>query len=170
MVKRLFEKKEARILMLGLDAAGKSTILYNLKLGEAVISNPTVGFNVETVEFQRTKFNVWDIGGQDKLIPMWKHYFRNADALVFVVDSSDRNRIQKARREMMKVLNDEEMKDVPLLVYANKQDIGVMDLKEVISGLELVELKGRDWHCQPSNGLSGQGLVDGLVWLNKKLK
>ena len=71
--------------------------------------------------------------------------------------------------EMIKVLNFEEMKNVPLLVYANKQDIAVMDVREVIRSLELVKLIDRDWHCQPSNGLSGQGLMKGLVWLNKKL-
>ena len=167
---KLFSSREARILMLGLDAAGKSTILFNLKLGEVVMTNPTVGFNVESVQFKRTKFNVWDIGGQDRLIPMWKHYFRNAEALIFVVDSSDRNRIEKAKRELHKVLNDEEMKDVPLLVYANKQDIGVMDLKETMGGLGLLQMKGRKWYCQATNGLTGQGLAEGMIWLDKNLK
>ena len=167
---KLFSSREARILMLGLDAAGKSTILFNLKLGEVVMTNPTVGFNVESVQFKRTKFNVWDIGGQDRLIPMWKHYFRNAEALIFVVDSSDRNRIEKAKRELHKVLNDEEMKDVPLLVYANKQDIGVMDLKETMGGLGLLQMKGRKWYCQATNGLTGQGLAEGMIWLDKNIK
>lgn len=60
---RLFGKKEMRILMLGLDAAGKTTILYKLKLGEVVSSVPTIGFNVETVEYKNIKFTVWDVGG-----------------------------------------------------------------------------------------------------------
>ena len=89
----LFEKREARILMLGLDAAGKTTILFKLKLGEVVSSVPTIGFNVETVEFKNCKFNVWDVGGQDKIRGMWRHYYQNTEGLIYVVDSSDRARL-----------------------------------------------------------------------------
>jgi small GTP-binding protein len=89
----LFGKRELRALMLGLDAAGKTTILYKMKLGEVVSSVPTIGFNVETVEFQKVKFTVWDVGGQDKIRQLWKHYFQNTQALIFVVDSSDKDRV-----------------------------------------------------------------------------
>jgi len=64
-----------RLLMLGLDAAGKTTILYKLKLNQDVTTIPTVGFNVETVTYKNVKFNVWDVGGQDKIRPLWRHYF-----------------------------------------------------------------------------------------------
>lgn len=77
--------------MLGLDGAGKTTILFKLKIGEVVSSIPTIGFNVETVEYKNIKFTVWDVGGQDSIRAMWKHYYQNADALIYVVDSSDRN-------------------------------------------------------------------------------
>lgn len=73
----LFGKKDMRILMVGLDAAGKTTILYKLKLGEIVTTIPTIGFNVETVEYNKTNFTVWDVGGQDKIRPLWRHYFQN---------------------------------------------------------------------------------------------
>ena len=165
-----FDKKEARILMLGLDAAGKTTILFKLKLGEVVQSIPTIGFNVETVEYKKIKFNVWDVGGQDKIRPMWKHYYQNADGLIFVVDSSDRNRIEKARLELDKMLREDELKDTILLVFANKQDLGVMDVKEVINRLGLKEIKGRAWHCQGTSAVTGEGLLEGLQWLTDKLK
>ena len=165
----LFEKREMRILMLGLDAAGKTTILFKLKLGEVVQSIPTIGFNVETVEFKNSKFNVWDVGGQDKIRVMWKHYYQNAEGLIFVVDSSDRNRIDKAREELHKMLAEEDLKDAVLLVLANKQDIAVMDVKEVIERLELASIKGRAWHCQGTSAISGQGLTEGFTWLHKKL-
>lgn len=74
---KLFSKKEMRILMVGLDAAGKTTILYKLKLGEIVTTIPTIGFNVETVEYKNISFTVWDVGGQDKIRPLWRHYFQN---------------------------------------------------------------------------------------------
>src|SRR3990167_8132182 len=89
-------KKEMRILMVGLDAAGKTTILYKLKLGEIVTTIPTIGFNVETVEYKKINFTVWDVGGQDKIRPLWRHYYQNTQGLIFVVDSNDKDRIQEA--------------------------------------------------------------------------
>ena len=97
---RMFGKKEMRILMVGLDAAGKTTILYKLKLGEVVTTIPTIGFNVETVEYKNISFTVWDVGGQDKIRPLWRHYYQNTQGLIFVVDSNDRDRVEAARDEM----------------------------------------------------------------------
>merc|ERR1739848_588727 len=99
----LFGKKEMRILMVGLDAAGKTTILYKLKLGEIVTTIPTIGFNVETVEYKNISFTVWDVGGQDKIRPLWRHYFQNTQGLIFVVDSNDRDRMGEARDELMRM-------------------------------------------------------------------
>ncbi|CAN6446289.1 unnamed protein product [Victoria cruziana] len=103
---RLFAKKEMRILMVGLDAAGKTTILYKLKLGEIVTTIPTIGFNVETVEYKNISFTVWDVGGQDKIRPLWRHYFQNTQGLIFVVDSNDRDRVIEARDELHRMLNE----------------------------------------------------------------
>ena len=101
---RLFGKQQMRILMVGLDAAGKTTILYKLKLGEIVTTIPTIGFNVETVEYKNISFTVWDVGGQDKIRPLWRHYFQNTQGLIFVVDSNDRERVQEAKDELNKML------------------------------------------------------------------
>jgi len=101
---RLFGKKQMRILMVGLDAAGKTTILYKLKLGEIVTTIPTIGFNVETVEYKNICFTVWDVGGQDKIRPLWRHYFQNTQGLIFVVDSNDRERITEAQEELQKMV------------------------------------------------------------------
>ena len=75
VIDSLFGKQEAGVLMIGLDAAGKTTILYKLKLGEVVTTIPTIGFNVETLEYKNLKFTVFDVGGQDKIRPLWKHYY-----------------------------------------------------------------------------------------------
>uniref|UniRef100_A0A8C2L351 ADP ribosylation factor 1 n=1 Tax=Cyprinus carpio TaxID=7962 RepID=A0A8C2L351_CYPCA len=80
---KVFSKKEMRILMVGLDAAGKTTILYKMKLGEIVTTIPTIGFNVETVEYKNISFTVWDVGGQDKIRPLWRHYFQNTQGKTF---------------------------------------------------------------------------------------
>lgn len=171
MMNKVFGNKEMRILMLGLDAAGKTTILYKLKLNQSVTTIPTVGFNVETVTYKNVKFNVWDVGGQDKIRPLWRHYYTGTQGLVFVVDSNDRDRIDEARQELHRILSDREMKDCLLLVFANKQDLpGVMTPTEVTEKLGLLRMKDRSWYCHPSNALEGDGLFEGLSWLSQNIK
>ncbi|XP_023209643.1 ADP-ribosylation factor 2 [Centruroides sculpturatus] len=141
---RLFGKKQVRILMVGLDAAGKTTILYKLKLGEIVTTIPTIGFNVETVEYKNICFTVWDVGGQDKIRPLWRHYFQNTQGLIFVVDSNDRERISEAQDELQKMLNEDELRDAVLLLFANKQDLpNAMTAAELTEKLGLNQLRNR---------------------------
>jgi len=121
---RIFNQtREMRILMLGLDSAGKTTILYKLKLGEVISSIPTIGFNVETVQYKKIEFTVWDIGGQTKLRPLWRHYFTGTEGLIFVIDSSDRERISECSEELSQLLISDELRDAKLLILANKQDL-----------------------------------------------
>ncbi|MFS7979993.1 ADP-ribosylation factor 1 [Helianthus anomalus] len=130
-----------RILMVGLDAAGKTTILYKLKLGEIVTTIPTIGFNVETVEYKNISFTVWDVGGQDKIRPLWRQYFQNTQGLIFVVDSNDRDRVVEARDELHRMLNEDELRDAVLLVFANKQDLpNAMNAAEITGKLGLHSL------------------------------
>merc|ERR1712188_235269 len=103
---KLIGKQEVRILMVGLDAAGKTTILYKLKLGEIVTTIPTIGFNVEIVEYKNISFTVWDVGGQDKIRRLWRYYYQGTNAIIFVVDSCDRDRMEEAREELAKMLNE----------------------------------------------------------------
>merc|ERR1711976_1025407 len=120
---KLFGKKEMRILMVGLDAAGKTTILYKLKLGEVVTTIPTIGFNVETVEYKNISFTVWDVGGQDRIRRFWRHYYGGTNGVIFVMDSNDRDRAEDACQELSKMLGEEEMRDAVLWAVANKQDL-----------------------------------------------
>eukprot|EP01010_Urceolus_cornutus_P001259 NODE_1789_length_756_cov_673.493635_g1390_i1.p1 GENE.NODE_1789_length_756_cov_673.493635_g1390_i1~~NODE_1789_length_756_cov_673.493635_g1390_i1.p1 ORF type:complete len:184 (-),score=32.27 NODE_1789_length_756_cov_673.493635_g1390_i1:145-696(-) len=168
LLKNLFgQKKEFRILILGLDAAGKTTILYKMKLGEIVTTIPTIGFNVETVEYKNVKFTMWDVGGQDKLRPLWRHYFQNTDALVYVADCNDKERVSQARDELQKMLSEEELRGAALLVFANKQDLpSAMSTAEITDKLGLHALRQRDWFIQGSCATSGEGLHEGLDWLS----
>jgi len=169
--KGLFGKKEMRILMVGLDASGKTTILYKLKLGEIVTTIPTIGFNVETVEYKNISFTVWDVGGQDKIRPLWRHYFQNTQGLIFVIDSNDRERIGEARDELNKMLNEDELRDAVLLCFANKQDLpNAMNAAEVTDKLGLHALRNRNWYIQATCATSGDGLYEGLDWLSNQLK
>jgi len=167
---RLFSKKDMRILMVGLDAAGKTTILYKLKLGEIVTTIPTIGFNVETVEYKNINFTVWDVGGQDKIRPLWRHYFQNTQGLIFVVDSNDRERVGEAAEELNKMLNEDELRNAVLLVFANKQDLpNAMSVAEVTDKLGLHSLRTRKWYIQSTCATSGDGLYEGLDWLSNTL-
>merc|ERR1739848_232025 len=121
LMSRLFSKQEMRILMVGLDAAGKTTILYKLKLGEVVTTIPTIGFNVETVEYKNINFTVWDVGGQDKIRPLWRHYYQNTQGLIYVCDTNDRERVLESAEELKKMLAEEELSNAAVLVFANKQ-------------------------------------------------
>lgn len=171
LFKNLFGKKEMRILMVGLDAAGKTTILYKLKLGEIVTTIPTIGFNVETVEYKNISFTVWDVGGQDKIRPLWRHYFQNTQGLIFVVDSNDRERVSEARDELNRMLNEDELRDAVLLVFANKQDLpNAMNAAEVTDKLGLHHIRNRGWYIQATCATSGDGLYEGLDWLSNELK
>uniref|UniRef100_H2Z2X3 ADP-ribosylation factor n=1 Tax=Ciona savignyi TaxID=51511 RepID=H2Z2X3_CIOSA len=167
----LFGKKEMRILMVGLDAAGKTTILYKLKLGEIVTTIPTIGFNVETVEYKNISFTVWDVGGQDKIRPLWRHYFQNTQGLIFVVDSNDRERIGEAKDELHRMLNEDELRDATVLVYANKQDLpNAMAINDVNTSMGLHSLHNRTWYVQSTCATTGDGLYEGLDWLACQLK
>uniref|UniRef100_A0ABI0NR41 ADP-ribosylation factor n=1 Tax=Bos taurus TaxID=9913 RepID=A0ABI0NR41_BOVIN len=154
----------------GLDAAGKTTILYKLKLGEIVTTIPTIGFNVETVEYKNICFTVWDVGGQDKIRPLWRHYFQNTQGLIFVVDSNDRERIQEGAEELQKMLQEDELRDAVLLLFANKQDLpNAMAISEMTDKLGLQSLRNRTWYVQATCATQGTGLYEGLDWLSNEL-
>ncbi|KAF8947982.1 hypothetical protein CPC16_003581 [Podila verticillata] len=164
-------KTEMRILMVGLDAAGKTTILYKLRLGEVVTTLPTIGFNVETVEYKNISFTVWDVGGQNRIRPLWKHYFQNTQGIIYVVDSNDRDRVDEAREELMRMLQEDELRDASLLVFANKQDLpNAMNAAELTDKLGLHSLRQRHWYIQATCAPSGDGLYEGLEWLSTSLK
>ena len=113
-------QEQMRMIIIGLDNAGKTTILYKLHLGEIVTTVPTVGFNVETMNYEGLKFQVWDLGGQTGLRPYWRCYYQDTNAVVFVVDSADRERIEFAKQELELMLQEDELKGVPVLILANK--------------------------------------------------
>lgn len=167
-----------RILMVGLDAAGKTTILFKLKLGDVVTTIPTVGFNVETVEYKNISFTVWDVGGQDKIRPLWRHYYQNTQAIIFVVDSNDRERIDdsrdyenSAKDELHRMLAEDELREAVLLVFANKQDLpGSMKVAEITDRLGLNKIRNRQWFIQGSSAPTGDGLYEGLDWLTQVLE
>lgn len=154
-----------------MDAAGKTTILYKMKLGEVVSTIPTIGFNVETVEYRNIRMSVWDVGGQDKIRVLWRHYYMNSGAIIFVVDSDDRDRIDLAREELEKSLMDETLRNTCVLVLANKQDLPhAMCAAEVTEKMNMQQYsRQRKWYVQSCCATSGEGIFEGMDWLTRTL-
>ncbi|KAH8706907.1 ADP-ribosylation factor family-domain-containing protein [Phaeosphaeriaceae sp. PMI808] len=162
----IWAKKETRILILGLDNAGKTTLLYRLKIGEVVTTIPTIGFNVESVTYKNLNFNVWDLGGQTSIRPYWRCYYANTAAVIFVIDSTDIDRLTTASEELAAMLNEEELRDAALLVFANKQDQpGAKGAGEISEALKLGELKDRNWSIVACSAVDGRGVDEGMDWL-----
>ncbi|XP_060076071.1 uncharacterized protein LOC132555725 [Ylistrum balloti] len=164
---KLFKKPEMRVLLNGLDAAGKTTILYKLKLGEVVTTIPTIGFNVETVEYKNISFVTWDVGGRGKMRPLYRHYYPGVKAIVFVVDSSDRDRMEQAREELHAISKEGELKDVNIAIVANKQDLKcAMTPKEIDEKMDVSTIR-KTHTCEVfgTTATTGEGLYDMMDWL-----
>ncbi|XP_014784130.1 E3 ubiquitin-protein ligase TRIM23 [Octopus bimaculoides] len=164
-------KMEMRVVTLGLDDAGKTSILFKLKQNEFIQTIPTIGFNVETVEYKNLKFTIWDVGGQHKIRPLWKHYYFNTQAVIYVVDSSNKDRLQEAYNELAKLVQEKELREASLLIFANKQDIeSCASIEEITEQFSLFKLCcNRSWHIQACDAKSGYGLHDGLEWLSRQM-
>merc|ERR1711865_761327 len=162
---------EVRILMLGLDNSGKTTILKKLSDEDIATITPTQGFNIKSLMHEGFKLNVWDIGGQKSIRPYWRNYFDQTDSLMYVIDSSDRKRLEETGDELSKLLEEDKLAGVPLLVLANKQDLlNALPPNEVAEGLNLFSIRDRPWQIQPCSAKSGEGLQDGMEWLVKQVK
>ncbi|CAI9619466.1 unnamed protein product [Staurois parvus] len=165
--------KQARILILGLDAAGKSTVLYKFKFKEPFSTIPTVGFNVEMIQTEKhLQLTIWDVGGQEKLRSLWCYYFENTDGLVYVVDSTNKETLDESKKEFQHILQNELIKNVPVVVLANKQDVpGALDAEEITRKFNMKKYcSDRDWYVQPCCALSGQGLAEGFSKVSEFVK
>jgi ADP-ribosylation factor protein 1 len=168
----LFGKKETRLIMVGLDNAGKTTILYKLNLGEITYTIPSIGFNVETIHYQNITFNAWDIGTHDeiRLQQQRNHYYPHTHGIIFVIDSHDKDRIGLAKEELHRMMAEHGLNGSALLIIANKQDLqGAMKPAEVAEALSLTNLKEIKWHVQGACANVGDGLLEGFDWLAKFL-
>ncbi|KAK9973973.1 hypothetical protein ABG768_022086 [Culter alburnus] len=163
-------EQEVRILLLGLDNAGKTTLLKQLASEDISHITPTQGFNIKSVQSQGFKLNVWDIGGQRKIRPYWRNYFENTDLLIYVIDSSDRKRFDETAQELAELLDEEKLSMVPLLIFANKQDMmTAATAAEIAEGLNLHTIRDRIWQIQPCSALTAEGVQDGMVWLCRNI-
>eukprot|EP00792_Barthelona_sp_PAP020_P001180 TRINITY_DN1189_c0_g1_i1.p1 TRINITY_DN1189_c0_g1~~TRINITY_DN1189_c0_g1_i1.p1 ORF type:complete len:203 (-),score=45.17 TRINITY_DN1189_c0_g1_i1:140-748(-) len=158
--------RELRLLLLGLDNAGKTTILHKLSNDDITHIMPTQGFGVKSLQKENFKLNVWDIGGQRALRSFWKNYYENTDCLIYVIDAADLRRFQEAGHELSILLEEQALIGVPVLIFANKQDIlTALPATKITEDLRLFKIRDRRWQIQGCSARTGDGLEEGLSWI-----
>uniref|UniRef100_A0A8C1E953 ADP-ribosylation factor-like 8 n=3 Tax=Cyprinus carpio TaxID=7962 RepID=A0A8C1E953_CYPCA len=155
-----FCNQEHKVIIVGLDNAGKTTILYQFLMNEVVHTSPTIGSNVEEIVVKKTHFLMWDIGGQESLRSSWNTYYSNTEFIILVVDSTDRERLAISKEELYKMLAHEDLRKAAVLIFANKQDMkGCMSAAEISKYLTLSSIKDHPWHIQSCCALTGEGEI-----------
>ncbi|XP_009489918.2 ADP-ribosylation factor-like protein 3 isoform X1 [Pelecanus crispus] len=163
-------EQELRIVLLGLDNAGKTTLLKRLASEEVSTVTPTQGFNIKSIHSHGFKLNVWDIGGQRSIRPYWRKYLGSTDLLIYVIDSADQKRFEETGQELAELTEEESLTGVPLLVFANKQDlVTAAPAAEIAEGLSLHTYRDREWQIQACSALSGEGVQDGMNWISSQI-
>ena len=158
-----------KIIILGIQNAGKTTILYRLSIGQLVKTTPTIGSNVEEISYNNVKLQAWDLGGQESTRSIWDVYFVNTDAIIYVVDSHDET-YDDSKTQFYKLLKNDALKNAVILIYANKQDLpGAKNVGDIIRIYELDTIKNHIWHIQPCSAQTGEGLITGMKWLSDQL-
>ncbi|ELP87350.1 ADP-ribosylation factor, arf, putative [Entamoeba invadens IP1] len=157
---------QVRVLLLGLDSAGKSTLLYRLSSGQAVMTLPTIGSNVEIVKYEKTKMRVLDIGGQEVMRPFWRCNFPKTNVVIFVVDSCDKERLPQVAQEISLIGQEKCLKKSVLAIFANKQDDSrhAIAIEQLKTELKLDQLNIQ-WQVFATSGKTGMGINDGMNWI-----
>jgi len=167
--------REIRILVVGLDNSGKSTIINHIKPNKEKLQEivPTVGFKVETFSKRNITFTMFDMSGQSRYRTIWEHHYHDAEAIIFVLDSADRARICVAKDELIDILNHKHIagRNIPILFFANKMDIhDAMTPMDIVEEMGLTEIEDKDWHIEKSNAVTGENVDMGITWLSEKMQ
>ncbi|GMI32744.1 hypothetical protein TrCOL_g5736 [Triparma columacea] len=167
-------RQEVRILVIGLDNSGKTTLINHIKPGSTSTFEvtPTVGYNVEEFSKNNLNFTVFDMSGEGRYRNLWEHYYESVQAIIYVVDSTDNLRLCVASDELQSLLSHPSLssRPCPLLFFANKMDVpGSLTPVEVMTGMQLDEIRDRPWHITASNALTGTGVEEGVGWLSEKI-
>jgi small GTP-binding protein len=160
------------VLMMGLHSVGKTSILEKIKTNEIVETMPTIGFMVEVTTFENLKISYWDLGGNHKIYPIYRHYFQSASALIFVIDATDRDsdHLDQMKELICKILKDDLLKDVIVLFFVNKQDgLNPMQMDDLVKFFNLDQMK-HQFSIQRCCAVDGNGLLEGFNWIKQNLK
>lgn len=164
-------KPKRRVLFLGLDNAGKTTILKAMCNEAPTSIAPTRGFNVKQLKVNKLELNIWDIGGQRALRAYWQNYYDKVNGIVWVVDSADERRLEETGEELAALLQEEKLAGAPVIILANKQDLATAKpADEISTSLNLHMIRNRNWQIQACSAVNGTGLKESLAWLEQNLK
>ncbi|KAF2747072.1 ADP-ribosylation factor family protein [Sporormia fimetaria CBS 119925] len=169
---RLFWATEMDITMIGLQNAGKTSLLRVLAGGEFTVDSiPTVGFNMKRVQKGHVTLKCWDLGGQPRFRSMWERYCRGVNAMVFIVDSADKDALPVAREELKLLLEKPALEGIPLLVLGNKSDLpDKLSVDELIDALNLKSISHREVSCYGISAKEETNLDAVLQWLIARAK
>ncbi|KAI8802398.1 ADP-ribosylation factor family-domain-containing protein [Cladochytrium replicatum] len=173
-------KDEYFVIILGLDNAGKTTLLEKIKsifLNVAGIPPdkivPTVGLNLANVDIGGVRLKFWDLGGQRELRSIWDKYYSECHGIVFVIDATDPERLDEVQEAFETVITNDSVEGVPVLMLANKQDVEsalkVHEIKEKFNKIA-VKLGARDSKVLPVSALTGSGVREAVDWLLLRLQ
>jgi small GTP-binding protein len=167
--------ERGRFLMIGIDQAGKTSVLYWMKFRKRIKTVPTFGFNVETIcgtdfsfgDEEISSFDIWDVGGANRTRAFWTYYYRGMCGIIFVVDASQKERILESAEALKSVISDEKTKNVSLLVLVNKIDLhGCMSKQEIAGKLKIKDIQNRKVKVLEISTVNGKGMDEVVKWLS----
>ena len=160
-----------KVLMLGLNFSGKTTILNNIKHKENV-RTIGIGFHIEILFYMGLiKILSWDLGGASGIRKLYKHYYPNTDGIILIIDSNDKESFDEAIECFQDILEEDELKNCPILIMANKQDMNeTLSSDEITLFLRNEKYNDRKWHIIKTSGISGQGLEESMQWMASAIR
>jgi len=167
-IKSLFFSRQLELSIVGLQNAGKSTLVNTIATGKFEEDTiPTIGFNHRVIKKGKVEFKLWDLGGQPRFRESWEKYCRNSDCMIFVVDASDIGLLDQVKTQLFQLLSWPSLEGIPLLILGNKNDLkGALDEKELIAKLDLKIIKDRAVACYSISAKNNINIDVMLKWLN----
>ena len=167
----MYSSKAYKIILLGLNNAGKTSVLYSLQLGKLIKTQPTLGGNVEEIQYRNLTFLCWDLGGQAQLRSAWPLYYPGTNGVILVIDSTDRDKIAIIREELKCIVAHPDLQRAVLLILANKQDLSnAIPPENIVEELQLSHIIKHTWRIQPCSAVTQDGITAGMNWLAQQLK
>ena len=169
--KEVGKEEHVKIIILGLGQVGKTATLYWLKLGAEVTTIPTIGFNCEKIKHKGISFVIYDVGGHERIRPLWKNYYKDTSGVIFVVDSTNEQTLEVAGSVFRQLAFDEGLYKLPILIMANKQDVaGALPPKKLAEIMEINQIDNHKIKFIKTSATQGTGMDKVLDWFVERIQ